>query len=93
MLPDKVEEVRQERSSVYGPWRNNMRGTSMQMGGLIEQFAANTKDNRLPQWWAPLMMCAVKLNRIASGNYHEDNFTDLIAYLQMVREMQREEAS
>lgn len=78
-----------ERQSVYGPWRQNMAGTSLQLDGLLSQYRANNPHDPLPTWWAPLCMVAVKLNRIASGNYHADNFDDLRVYLNFVEEMQK----
>ena len=96
MLPDDLQELRTSREDVYGPWWANMRGTSSQMHGLMLNYAAaqGYLEGKVPFpiWWAPLMMCAVKLNRIASGNYVEDNFKDLKVYLSFVETMQKEEA-
>ncbi len=90
-LPDELQELQTSREGVYGPAMANMAGTSKQMDGLLENFLASKISTTLPDWWCPLMMCAVKLNRIASGNYHEDNFKDLRVYLSFVEEMQREQ--
>lgn len=92
-LPDELQELQTSREGVYGPAMDNMAGTSKQMEGLSTNWYACHRNERceLPDWWCPLMMCAVKLNRIASGNYHGDNFKDLRVYLSFVEEMQREQ--
>lgn len=81
------------RQSVYGDWQPNMKGTSQQIDGLLTQYRSVRRGSgemfSLPDWWTPLSMVAVKLNRIASGVYHKDNFDDLRVYLQFVEEMQR----
>jgi hypothetical protein len=98
-----VQQVRNERQSTYGPWRTNMAGTSAQISGLLAQMIENESASvgrcsrgeiaaTLPDWFAPMVMVLVKANRIGSGVYHADNFTDLRAYLDMVEQMQRDEA-
>jgi len=96
-LPDNLQELQDSRESVYGPWQANMAGTSLQIDGMLQNYiAANdigmaADDLTLPEWWTPLCMCAVKLNRIASGHYHEDSFKDLRVYLSFVERMQKQE--
>jgi hypothetical protein len=89
-VTDHERRISEERQARYGPWQANMEGTSAQLHGLTVQYQANHPNAPLPEWWAPLSQVAVKLNRIASGHYHEDNFTDLRNYLQMVESMQKE---
>ena len=89
MLTQTERKIHDERQSVYGPWKGNMTGTSWQLAGLQHQYQACQGSGCLPPWWAPLSLVAVKLNRIASGNYHADNFDDLRVYLGFVEEMQR----
>lgn len=84
--------IHDSRQAVYGEAKTNMRGTSKQIEGLFINWQNNNPDKPLPEWFAPLVMCAVKMNRIASGNYTEDNFTDLRVYLTFVEEMQRAES-
>ena len=92
MLTKELQELQESRQGKYGPWPRNMAGTSSQMDGLLENYqAAQGKDEPLPIWWCPLMMVAVKLNRIASGNYVKDNFDDLKVYLSFVERMQKQE--
>ena len=79
-----------ERQGQYGPWEANMAGTSRQIGGMLTNYVACNPDAPLPDWWAPLCMVAVKLNRIASGRYKADNFDDLRVYLSFVERMQRD---
>lgn len=87
MRPPQLEY---ERGKLYGPWEANMRGTSMQHSGLLIQYrASNPKMNGLPSWWTPLTQCVLKLNRIASGNYHPDNFIDLHLYVDFIERMQK----
>lgn len=81
-----------ERQSTYGPWAKNMSGTSKQFAGLLENFVSCNPRSDLPAWWAPLCCVALKLNRIASGRFKQDNFDDLRVYLGMVEAMQREGA-
>lgn len=57
--------------------------------GMLRQYESCNQCANLPDWWAPLSMIAVKLNRIASGRYHADNFADLRVYLDMVEQMQK----
>jgi hypothetical protein len=83
-----LDALHHERQSDYGPWAANMTGTSEQMQGLARQWFSNNPDKPLPPWWCPLMQVAVKMNRIASGNYKPDNFDDLRVYLKFVEEMQ-----
>lgn len=92
-LPKELQDLQESREGVYGPWRDNMYGTSRQMQGLFHNYMMCSRGSPLPKWWAPLMMVAVKLNRIASGNYLEDNFKDLRVYLYFVEQMQKEEAA
>lgn len=81
-------DLRNERESVYGPWDQNMAGTSEQLRGILRQWESCNPGKDVPLWFAPLAMVAVKLNRIASGRYHADNFADLRVYLDMVEQMQ-----
>ena len=70
-LPEDLQKIQDSRQGVYGPWRANMAGTSMQIDGLLENYAAAaierlidsgaTKGPPLPNWFAPLRMVAVKL--------------------------------
>lgn len=92
-LDPALKAISDTRQSVYGDWRENMVATSENMSGLYRQFVANNPDKPLPAWWAPLMQVAVKLNRIASGNFHQDNFDDARVYLSFVEQLQREEAA
>lgn len=102
-MSQDVQQVRKERQSTYGPWRTNMAGTSTQIAGMLAQMVENGAakigrnakggiDATIPDWFTPLVMLLVKANRIGSGVYHADNFTDLRAYLDMVEQMQRDEA-
>ena len=88
-LPPELQKIQDDRESVYGDFTINMTGTSMQMNGLIHQWAGNNPRRNLPGWFAPLFMVAAKLNRIASGNYKQDNFDDAIVYLKQVQVMQK----
>jgi hypothetical protein len=85
----RLEAIHDERQSTYGPWRENMAGTSAQIDGLRRNWEACNPGKPLPEWWAPLVMVAVKMNRIASGHYKADNFDDLRVYLEFVETMQR----
>ena len=97
-MTPKEHRIHKTRQRSYGPWKANMAGTSQQMAGLLTQmFSAGAAridaDGivTLPPWAAPLFMAvAVKGNRIASGNFHADNFDDERVYLRMVEDMQRE---
>ncbi len=95
-LPPELQKIHDDRKGVYGPWRANMEGTSSQIDGMLENYVASndigmaSEDLVLPGWWTPLCMVAVKLNRIASGNYKKDNFDDLKVYLSFVETMQKE---
>lgn len=86
------DQIARDRQRVYGAWRANMRATSLQLDGLLVQWrACNGDDTPLPEWWAPLVMCAVKLNRVASGRFCADSFADCRNYLCFVEAMQREQ--
>lgn len=91
MTPDE-KKIHDDRQSVYGEATANMRGTSRQIDGLLINWNSNNPDAPTPDWFAPLMLCAVKLNRIASGNYHQDNFDDARVYLEICQRMQRAES-
>lgn len=91
-LPDDLRELQLGRENIYGEWDVNMETTSQQMAALAHQYTCAQNGQDFPIWWCPLMMVVVKLNRIASGNYHEDNFKDLRVYLSFVEEMQKQEA-
>jgi len=91
-LTPKEAAISATRQSTYGAWEPNMVATSENMSGLYRQWQANNPNTPLPGWWAPLMQVAVKLNRIASGKYHADNFDDARVYLGFVEAMQRGEA-
>ncbi len=84
------QAIHDERQAKYGPWRDNMAGTSSQIDGLVQNYNATNPGEPLPEWFAPLVMCAVKLNRISSGNFHQDNFDDLRVYLSFVERTQRD---
>lgn len=90
-LSEKERRLSDTRQSTYGAWKPNMEATSENMSGLYRQFVANNPGKPLPSWWAPLMQVAVKLNRIASGKYHADNFDDTRVYLSFVEQLQQEE--
>lgn len=100
-----ADKVHRERGAVYGDYRANMTGTSQQIAGLLTQMLAAggmtvTRDGKpvdlrgcvvhLPAWAAPLIMGAVKLNRMASGVAHEDNVTDAVNYMRFALGMQAE---
>lgn len=87
-LSEEERRISDTRQSTYGAWQPNMAATSENMSGLYRQFVANNPGKPLPDWWAPLMQVAVKLNRIASGTYHEDNFVDIRVYLSFIEQMQ-----
>ncbi len=89
-MNDKEKAISAQRQSVYGDWRVNMEGTSKQLDGLADIFHSCRPSEGLPAWWAPLCMVAVKLNRIASGNFHQDNFDDLRVYLSFLEQMQKD---
>ena len=98
MTPQE-QAIHETRQSVYGPWYENMAGTSQQLSGLITQMlsngAATYTDGKftLPDWAAALFMAtAYKGNRIASGNFHADNFIDCAVYADMVKQMQKMES-
>ena len=61
------------------------------MEGLLQNYESCNPGKPLPPWFTPLFMVAVKLNRIASGNYRKDNFDDLKVYLHFVEETQKQE--
>lgn len=82
------QAIHADRQSTYGDWEANMRGTSEQISGLLRNYESMNPGEPLPGWWAPLVMVAVKLNRIASGVYHADSFTDLRVYLSFIEWMQ-----
>lgn len=84
----KLARIHADRQSKYGPWRDNMEGTSEQLQGLLRNWTASNPGRPLPPWWTPLMQVATKLNRIASGHYHDDNFDDSRVYLAFVEAMQ-----
>ena len=98
MTPQE-QAIHTERQEVYGPWAQNMIGTSQQIAGLLTQMYANghmliDKEGivSISPWAAPLFMLAFKSNRMASGNHHADNFVDLKVYAEMVERFQRETA-
>jgi hypothetical protein len=89
------EEIVQQRSTVYGDPHANMAGTSQQIAGLLTQMLANgamridaNGQVSLDDWAAPLIMAAVKINRMGSGKAHEDNIVDAGNYLRFALEMQ-----
>ncbi len=92
-LPPELQAIQDDRQGVYGNFHSNMRGTSKQIAGLLENMeppdGQTTPD--IPGWFAPLVMVVVKLNRIASGNYKKDNFDDLKVYLSFMETMQQEQ--
>ncbi len=94
-LPEDLQKIQDSRQGVYGDWDINMDATSRQMDGLLRNYVGICMKGKrllpLPNWWCPLMMVTVKLNRIASGNYHKDNFDDLRVYLSFVERMQRQD--
>ena len=90
-MTDNDARVQAARESVYGPWSTNMAGTSAQLEGLRIQWEGANPGKPLPAWWAPLSMVLVKINRIGSGVYHADNFTDARVYLDFVEKMQKAE--
>lgn len=92
-MTPKEKAVHDSRQSVYGDFVSNMTGTSEQIQGLHRNWQSNNPDASLPAWWTPLVQVAVKLNRIASGHYHEDNFVDGRNYLAFVEAMQRPPAT
>ena len=101
-LPPELQKIQDSRENVYGPWRENMLGTSFQMCGmLINRFAAademaavkavmDMMANGLMDDIAPLFMLAVKTNRMASGNYKPDNFIDNTVYQSFVERLQQD---
>jgi hypothetical protein len=91
-MDDKHRSIHDNRQSDYGAWKPNMRGTSEQIQGLLTNFHSCNPGRPLPEWWAPLVMVAVKLNRIASGRFKQDSFDDLRIYLEFVETLQREAA-
>ena len=92
-LDPTLKAISDTRQAVYGGWKPNMQATSENMSGLYRQFIANNPGKPLPAWWAPLMQVAVKLNRIASGRFHKDNFDDAAVYMSFVEQMQHEESN
>lgn len=89
-LSPELQAIHDDRQGVYGNFTVNMTGTSMQLNGLFHQWAGNNPSKPLPPWFAALVIVSVKLNRIASGNYKQDNFDDAIVYLKQVQIMQKE---
>ena len=98
-LPKELQELQESREGLYGPWQANMAATTLQIDGMLQNYIASNDigmaadDLILPPWWTPLCMVAVKLNRIASGNFHQDNFDDLRVYLSFVETMQKESSN
>ena len=92
-----VDTIQTERGKTYGPWRQNMTGTSQQIAGLLTQMYACGQIQvdadgifTIPDWTAPMILAlAVKGNRIASGHFLPDNYDDAEVYLRFVKEMQQ----
>lgn len=92
-LDPALKALSDTRQSTYGSWQANMAATSENMSGMYRQWQANNPGKTLPSWWAPLMQVIVKLNRVASGRFHQDNFDDARVYLSFVEQLQQEEAA
>ena len=89
-LPPELKVLQQSRESVYGHWATNMTTTSQIIDALQTQWRANNPHKPLPPWWHPLETMAVKLNRIAGGQFRQDSFDDLRVYLSFVEAMMKE---
>lgn len=90
-----MNSIVDQRSSIYGDPLANMAGTTRQIEGILTQALANKQmcvcpDGRvcLADWIAPLIMCAVKLNRAASGTPHQDNLQDAENYWAFALQLQ-----
>jgi hypothetical protein len=90
-LDETGKALHADRQSVYGDYRANMTGTSAQIDGMVRNWQENNPGKPLPSYFAALCQCVVKLNRIASGHFKQDNFDDLRVYLSFAEEMQRGE--
>jgi len=87
-LDEKLQALQRSRASDYGPWEPNMTAQSEMENALLNQWKASNPGKPLPPWWSPLTVASIKLCRMASGNYKEDNFDDIRVYLSFVQQMQ-----
>ena len=87
--------LRKERGSKYGDFADDMDVVSCIMGLLGAWYLKcnpKLKSKLPPMWWPPVFMVVMKLVRLCTGRYHEDNAVDGAHYLGQAATMQEQEA-
>jgi hypothetical protein len=86
---DEVAQVKHDRQKIYGNPRENHAGIAAAWAGLLQPWHEEIRRGEaLPPHVVALLMVALKTNRMRRV-FHDDNFTDLLAYLDFAREWQR----
>lgn len=90
-LTERMDELREERGSVYGDVRDNHEGIAQMWAPILKEQANRiAKGEPLPAWVVTLMMAILKINRMRL-KYHQDNFDDLFNYARFTNDLQRED--
>lgn len=83
------EKVLEERGSVYGDYRVNMACVAdMWTAYLTARFGG---DFALTASDVPVMMQLLKIGRVATGKYHEDNQKDIRGYGELYDKLMKEQ--
>jgi hypothetical protein len=82
--------MRDSRGSIYGEALDNHLGIAQVWASILKPHWREIRQGiPLPVWVIPLLMMGLKYNRMRL-TYHEDNFTDDIVYMSMVKKWQKE---
>ena len=84
------EMIRQNRSEVYGEAFDNHQGIAQVWACILKPHWRDIRLGKpIPAWVVALLMMGVKYNRMRL-TFHEDNFTDELVYMSMVKKWQKE---
>jgi Domain of unknown function (DUF6378) len=74
MQSQKVEDILDERQSIYGDAHTNFAATGRMWGALLQ-------IDDIPAWKVALMLDAFKSVRCVANPAHEDSWLDKIGYI------------
>lgn len=85
-----LDAIKAERRKVYGDPLENHRGIAQAWAGLLQPHWEKIRDGvPVPPHVVALLMAALKMNRCRIV-FHQDNYDDLLNYLEFAEEWQRE---
>ena len=88
-MTNSQKEIHEKRMKEYGSdGTNNLRNVGLMWTGILQAEYGIEFDKPIPNHIVACMMSAMKISRVAQGEYKEDNYEDAIVYLHIAQKGQ-----